>query len=76
MKRKHHSRPRRDGETVAERSCTSKIKYPTEMLAVMGAKRHLYRSREKAKSLWTYPCMFCSGWHLSSRLTDHTRVEA
>ena len=61
-------------EQIRQRSCTDKVRYPTEIMAIMKAKVLLSR-RAKASRLWTYACEHCAGWHLTKRLSSGTCVE-
>lgn len=73
MKRNVRRKRRPDDVSIVDWVCASKVRYLTEGLAVMGAKRHLFRKPE-LKEMWTYPCEFCSGWHITSRFSDYTCV--
>mgnify|MGYP003650103757 CR=1 FL=1 len=70
MKRKRN-RKKFEGASVVERSCTLKTKHLTEALARMSAKRAIYTSHGRIQRMWTYPCEFCDGWHVTSRLSGH-----
>lgn len=76
MKRKRGRESRLVNATVEELSCTSKVRHPNEMMARMSAKAFLFRSRGKRQRMWLYPCQFCTGWHVTSRLSGHGCVEA
>lgn len=66
---------------IIARSCTDKRRFSTEQMALMDARRVLYRKMRPRKGarpqkrMWVYPCEFCAGWHLTSRLSGHACVE-
>ena len=70
----HKPRPKLTPEQIVARGCTSKQRYSTETMAIMGAKARQYRHPNNPR-MWTYPCEFCGGWHLTKRLSGHTCVE-
>ena len=79
MSRKQQREPCADEAEVISRSCTSKLQFQTEILARMGAKRHIYRSqrgKDPRNKLWVYRCRFCPGWHVTSRQHWSAPVEA
>jgi hypothetical protein len=76
MHKKPSTRPTQ--EEIVKRSCTDKIRYASEKMAIMRGRVFLLRPRrqDRTKVLWTYPCEHCAGWHLTKRLSGYTRVEA
>lgn len=63
-------------EEIRKRSCSDKVRHPSEMLARMSAKRYMWKSHGQRERMWTYPCEYCAGWHLTKRMSGHGCVEA
>ena len=77
MHPRHHARlmPKRKkypkDATPEQRSCTLKVKHPTELVARVAAQVSVFKSHGRTERMWVYPCVFCDGWHVSSRFSDH-----
>lgn len=59
--------------TGAEKSCTSKRRYPDEYVARAAAQIVCDTGAAKRGAMWIYPCEFCRGWHISNTKSGYAR---
>lgn len=77
MHPRHHARltPKRKkypkDATPEQRSCTLKVKYPTEQVARVAAQVGVIKSHGRTERMWVYRCAFCDGWHVSGRFSKY-----